>query len=340
MRAAWERVGWIALVVQVPALAACIPGPLSLAPAADDAATDGGPAGDGPAGSDGARGSDAASNGDGDSGSGCTCVAAAPSGWSFVAFEGSSRTSCPTGYGGPTDVLVDPTDLGPPSCGCTCAVATPPTCTQGTLGLIGGNTSNCPVTGNPVSANTGACRTQPLNLPYPYLGVQPPTASGGSCTPTVTATPPPPGGTSGRTCAASPAPPPGTCGASEVCAPDVASPYALCIAQSGAVACPSGYSSKHTTGTSITPGGCGTCTCGTPSAACTSGTFSAYINGSCGGLLLSIPADGQCHSTNAGAASSYIFSVTPTNLACAVAQQPQPTGNGGTLQGVVTVCCP
>jgi hypothetical protein len=208
------------------------------------------------------------------------------------------------------------------------------------LGFIGGPTASCASNGNPVSANGGACTPSPVGLPYPYLGVVPPPASGGSCTPSVTATPPPPGGTSGRSCAVSAPPPPGTCGSSQVCAPDAPSPYAVCIAQAGAVPCPSTYSHAHTTATSITPGGCGSCTCGSPSATCTGGTFSAYFNTSCGNLLLSVPADGQCHATNSGNASSYRLTVTPANLACAVAQAPQPKGDGSTLQGIVTVCCP
>jgi hypothetical protein len=338
-RAAWARVGWAAVLAPAPGLAACIPDPLSLAAAGADAAADGTPAGDG-AGDDAESSADATSTGDGESGSGCTCVDPAPSGWSFVAFESSARTACPGGWSGPTDVLVDPTGVGPASCSCACsATADPPTCTKGMLGLVGGNSPSCPVTGNPVSANGGACTPSNVGLPYPYLGVVPPAASGGSCTPSVTATPPPPGGTSGRTCAASAPPPQGTCAASQVCAPDAPSPYAVCIAQAGAVPCPSQYPHTHTTGTSITTGGCGACTCGTPTATCTGGTFSAYFNSSCGNLLLSVPADGQCHATSSGNASSYRFTVTPTNVACPVAQAPQPTGSGA-LQGTVTVCCP
>lgn len=337
-RAAWARVGGAAVLAAAPGLAACIPDPLSLA-AGDAAAADATPAADGASG-EAESGADGASSGDGGSGSGCTCVAPAPPGWSFVAFESSSRTACPTGYDGPTDVLVDPTGLGPSSCDCACsATADPPSCTKGSLGLIGGNTSSCPFTGTPVPANGGACTSSPVGLPYPFLGVIPPTASGGSCTSSVTATPPPPGGTSGRSCAASASPPPGTCGSPQVCAPDAPSPYAICITQGGAVPCPAAYPHAHTTGTSITPGGCGTCTCGTPTATCTGGTFSAYFNGACGNLLLSVPADGACHSTSSGNASSYRFTVTPTNVTCPVAQAPQPTGNGA-LQGSVTVCCP
>lgn len=348
----WKRAAWAVVMAPILGLTACIPDPLSLAPAGagDDAAvvdatadreqgSDGSGPGQFDAAADATSDVDNASDGNGDAASGCTCLDAAPSGWTFVAFEGSSRTSCPTGYGSPTDVLVDPTGLGPSGCSCACSVATNPTCTRGMLGLIGGANSSCPANGNPVSANGGVCTTAMVGLPYPYLGVQPPPASGGSCTPNVTATPPPPGGTSGRTCAASAPPPSGMCGASQVCAPDAPSPFALCIAQAGAIACPSTYPNKHTTGTSITPGGCSTCTCNTPSATCTSGTFTAYTDSSCGLQLLSLPADGQCHGTNSGTAQSYRYSVTPTNVACGVAQAPQPTGNGK-LQGIVTVCCP
>jgi len=47
---------------------------------------------------------------------GFACVPAIPSGWTLVAFEPSTRTPCPPGYGASTsDVVVDP-DLGPASC--------------------------------------------------------------------------------------------------------------------------------------------------------------------------------------------------------------------------------
>ncbi len=345
------------MIAAVWALGACIPGSLSLAPGGADAAASGadaaassedggldalGPVPDSTAatssnGDTGATGAgdDGAS---GDSGSSCTCVPAAPPGWTLIAFDGTSRPSCPGGYGSPTDVLVDPTGLGPSTCACACTVTTDPTCTNGNLGLIGGNNSSCSNTGNPVPAKS-TCTTEPVNLPFPFLGVQPPAASGGSCTPNVTATPPTPGGTSGLTCSPSSLPSQGTCGSSDVCAPNVPSPYALCIAQAGAASCPAAYPHAHTTGTSITPGGCGTCTCGSPSASCTTGTFSAYTDTSCNSLLLSIAADGLCHATSSGTAESYKFTVTPTSLACAPSQAPQPTGNA-TLQGTMTVCCP
>jgi len=348
----------VALGTLAPVLAsgACIPAALTLEAAGDASTTDsavadasgngdGGPGcctdGPGQMQDTGAPSGDAATGDACTSGcgpTGCACVSPAPPGWTYVAFDPTARAACPADYGGTAvDVVVDP-GLGPSTCACSCPLTSPPTCLVGPITHMFGNDSSCGMTGPTYDADDGGCVAQTLGYAFGYHEGTGPAATGGSCgTPVVTATPPS-GGSSGKTCDLS-ASVQGGCGAGQVCAPATPSPFQVCISRAGALACPSGFSTSHTVGTSVTPGGCGSCSC-TPAADC-AGTFTVFYDSMCQDVLASIPADGTCHATPGitDAGASYQYSATESNAGCSVTQAPQPTGSA-TLAGLTTVCCP
>jgi hypothetical protein len=371
-RAGWHRV-LIALCTcgASAALGACIPGPLTFAGndgglspdgTSSDSATDdsglgaldapadadtgtsssssgsssGSSGGDTGTVSDSAMGNDACTTGCGPPG--CDCIDPVPGGWTLVAFDATSRTSCPSGYGSPADVIVDPSNLGPSTCGCTCDVTTTPDCYTGQV-TIGYGTGVCNMTAGPYDVNGGGCVAVSIPFAASNHSMAPLAPTGGTCSPNVTDTPPSPGGGLGKQCSVSAALVNGGCSGSKVCAPPVTSLFDLCIAQSGQVPCPSGYPNAHVTGTGITSGGCSSCTCATPMTSCDSPTFSLFSDTECGSVLASLAADGNCHTvTTGGTAASYQYTATGSTT-CVPPTQPTPTGNSS-LSGLTTVCCP
>jgi hypothetical protein len=268
----------------------------------------------------------------------CTCVPPVPSGWTLVAFNATSHGFCPIGYTTPTNVLVDPTNLGPSTCSCSCDVTTQPDCYSGQVTITYG-TGNCGTSAGGFDVDGGTCMAAALPFSASNHAVAPIPPSGGSCSPTVTETPPSPGGSMGKTCTVANAPTTGSCSAGQVCAPPGTATYALCIAQSGHVACPSDHPNAHTVGTGITGGGCGACSCAAPNTSCDSPMFTVYSDGACATSIASMTADGTCQAVTAGVAvASYLYTATP-NTGCVPPTQPQPTGNA-TLSDQGTVCCP
>jgi hypothetical protein len=339
------------------ALAACVSSAGACVPAALTLEADGGPApGDdgspsdstssssdvtGDGGSDAVSGdggshADAAGNGD----AGCTCiVAAGGTGWSVVAFDPVSRSSCPAGYASPSDVIVDPTSLGPSTCTCVCDITSSPSCVSGLAQLTYGSGGTCTTSAGGYDVADGGCVATTLPFAAEDHQVTPPPPSGGSCTSMVTEMPPSPGGGLGKMCTATSTT--GGCGTGKVCAPGTNSLFLVCVAHAGDITCPSGYTKKHSVGTGITGGGCGTCSCVPPSATCSGATFTVFADSQCASSIATVPADGVCHAVTGGgdAGTSYQYSATTTNVACTPPTQPQPTGNS-TLTNLTTVCCP
>jgi hypothetical protein len=271
---------------------------------------------------------------------GCACIAPPPSGWTLVAFDATSRNGCPTGYGTPSDVIVDPTDLGPSTCDCTCDVDTLPNCYTGQLTVNYGNTlCDTPASGLNV-ADGGGCVVTLLPFAAPLHAVVPIPPFGGSCTPTQTETPPSPGGFLGKTCTVSGPLSNGGCPGSTVCAPPGTTLFSLCIQHPGPLPCPAGYTQTHSTGTGLTPGGCSTCTCPTPTTTCDNATFTLYSDSACGTQIASEPADSVCRAVTANVdGNSYEYVATPDTTCVPPAQQPTPLGSSS-LSGQMTVCCP
>jgi hypothetical protein len=266
----------------------------------------------------------------------CDCLPSVPTGWDVVAFAVSGATACPQGYSGSSDVVVDPA-LGPATCKCTCAIGAQPSCEQGTV--IDTHSSNSTCTNAPIhdlDAGGGACTAFSFGNLSAYHSITAPPPTGGTCAGQVQ-TSVPSTGTMGRICAMGDA---GTCAAAgSECRPSVAAPFARCIAQSGALPCPAGFSVAHAAGASIVDTrACGTCSCSAPSTTC-NGSFSFYSDRGCASVVTTLAADGVCHPTPGGAtAVAYTFTSTAQASCAAPAAQPAPQGNA-TLAQPTTVCC-
>jgi hypothetical protein len=174
----------------------------------------------------------------------CTCLPQVPSGWVVVAFSAAPASACPGGYDAGIALTVDPS-LAPVSCSCTCGSGAPPTCTTGTVA----DKPQCGSTAHTLSIGGGACTAFDFGTLASTHELVGPPPNGGSCAPTATMTAPSTG-TSGFACSVGAAPS-RSCGSGGVCAPSTAAPFAVCIAHSGSVACPSGYPLVHAAGTSL-----------------------------------------------------------------------------------------
>jgi len=261
------------------------------------------------------------------------CVAAPPMGWALSAFDPSDRSPCPAGYPQATDLVVDP-NLGPATCTCSCSVSTPAGCEQGAVEYYASGNSACNLgeggAPGPYSVD-GLCDPSGFGPIASYHKVDPAPPAGGSCA-TMPATTIPSAAT-GRSCGGAAAG--GGCDAGQVCAPPASSPFGVCVAQAGMVACPAGYTRTHAAGTGLKDTRtCSGCACA-PS--CTGATFTWFADSKCVTKLTSIPADSQCHPTpGAPDASAYTYTATG---GCTVATSPQPAGTAAVL-GATTVCCP
>lgn len=266
----------------------------------------------------------------------CDCLPSVPTGWDVVAFAASGAASCPPGYAGGTDVVVDPA-LGPATCTCTCAIGKQPSCEQGSITDTHSSVSDCADGGTHVlDAGGGACTAFAFGSLSAYHAVTAPPPSGGTCAPDVK-TSLPSGGTTGRICALDDA---GTCAAEgSACGPSVTAPFARCIARSGSLPCPTGFSVAHASGATIDDTrACGTCTCPAPSATC-SGALSMFTDRACTSLAVSVPADGACQPTPGGASAlAYTFTSTAQASCGPPATPPVPQGNASLVQPT-TVCC-
>lgn len=271
----------------------------------------------------------------------CGCLPAAPPGWSIVAFIPDASAQCPSGYAGVGDagVLVDPA-VGPASCSCACQVSAPPSCENGTIESSGDNSGTCSTAAPAVQGNGGACTAVSGKELELYNSVTPLGASGGTCTPKVTANVPK-GGATGSACVVSAGP---SCGGT--CAPAVGPPFTACVEAADASVCPPGYSQPHVVGTALTDTrGCNAnCTCHPePTATCSNAQFNWYSDGQCSSLLGSAVANGSCVQTGSGSSldvGSYKYSASTTSADCgAPTAQPTPDG-GASLVGARLVCCP
>jgi hypothetical protein len=261
-----------------------------------------------------------------------TCVAE-PAGWSLVAFGASARAACPAGYGPALDVLVDPS-LASYACDCTCSVSTPPSCTTGEVAIYDGAACATPLVSTP--GNDGACTGHMFGSTTHLLDPLPPTA--GTCS-SALATKPPAPGTNGETCALADSVGAG-CSAGEVCVLEQAAPFQTCVMQQGSgAACPSGFPTSHTAGTSLTDTrACAACgPCGAPTVTCTDPQITFYQDPACTVVVGTLPASGLCEPTN-WQALAYEYSATVV-ATCPAGPVSQPTGSA-TLADASTVCCP
>lgn len=273
---------------------------------------------------------------------GYACVAPAPNGWDFVAFEPASRPGCPSSLK-ENDVDVDPTDLtSQATCTCTCNPAGV-TCYGGNYGTKGGPDNTCNQAGETFSfpGNSNCNAFGQAFTPPAYLQVTPP-APGGSCNADPTTTVPSTGATQGEYCSGETTFGAG-CSGGQVCGLAPSGTQA-CVHHGGQTSCPGGgYATANQVGTIGDNRGCSACTCnGGPSGTC-SGSINLYTGAGCTGTELSVAVDGTCDATQAPPATKYTSSQLDVNdpgATCAPpAAQPSPTGSVQ-LNGADTVCCP
>jgi hypothetical protein len=273
---------------------------------------------------------------------GYTCVPPLPAmGWDYVAFDATSQTACPATL---TQKLVDvdPMNLSAPAvCGCTCAPGTPPSCEQGNISWTHGPNNQCG-TGGPTNtpASGGTCNAMSLMVDAYVLAAQPPPA-GGTCTASTTTTVPPTGATKGEVCSGETVFGAG-CTAPEVCAL-APTGFTPCLHHGGAnMGCPAGYPTSNSVGTLMDNRGCGNCTCGTPTATCTVGSWDFFGTSDCSGAVgLVLETNDQCNQTTSpGAYASNRFSSTLASAAtCGAPTTAPPAIGAAMLTGADTICC-
>jgi hypothetical protein len=255
------------------------------------------------------------------------CGFATPSGWSLVAY-GIGSPTCPAPAS--PDDAIENADAGPGACACdagACAITTTPTCTSGAISTLFDSTgaAKCDQSGTPLDASNGLCAPLAATLGKHTEIVAPAPVGGGTCS--LVATPDKHGvsSTHARICRAA------TC--SSVCT-GLPSALSACIAQAGDVACPSGFSARHTLGSdvAVTCGSCGACSV---TASGCSGTMTFYSDGMCANDAVTLVA-GACTVANGAAIGSYKWTGTPTGLACHTSAASAPSI---TLVGTTTVCC-
>jgi len=280
---------------------------------------------------------------------GYTCVAPIAgqpyNGWDFVALNATAQSTCPASLT-QKNVDVDPTNLtAPAACGCSCAPGTPPSCETGNVSWTHGPNNQCNAGGTTNSpANGGACNMTPVAVDSFVLAAQPP-PTGGTCTASASVTQPPTGATQGEVCGGEKAFGAG-CTGGQVCGL-VPPGFTACVHHGGAnMGCPAGpYAATNSVGTIDDTRGCGACTCGAPTATCTTGTWSFFGTTGCTGPVgITLQTNDQCNPTGDPSPgptyASNRFTSNPAggSIACAAPATPPSTGNV-TLTGADTVCC-
>jgi hypothetical protein len=270
-----------------------------------------------------------------------------PSGWSVVGFATVQNVNCPSGF---TTNRTDGNEGPTPSAGaCTCGgctVSTQPSCTTGQIpdsyDLGGGG---CALPGQTLqNAGNGACATDNYHgmLGNIDLQIDALPSSGGTC-----AAPAQPHanqityGSQDRVCYANDPASAGCDPTTGVCtAPTVPSPYAVCIAQTGDVLCPSGpFQVKHVVGQGVTFT-CSACNC-TVQGSCSGAKVTFYTDANCSQGAVADNADGNCNAFNANNAAfgSYQYTANLGGVGCQVPGGQTPAVQSLSLTSPMTICC-
>jgi hypothetical protein len=278
---------------------------------------------------------DAPSDTGGDAPAVCTgtCAPAAPSGWSGpleVSFSATAPPTCGGAWGGTNWISYDTLDAPAATCGCSCDAPTGTVCSaEYQPDCISGGICSYGCSGN-VALTAGQCSGA-----IGSAGGQAVAGGGivtaGTCAPQATVNKP---ATSwadeARACA--PTTTPAACEGAAVCVPAVDPTFAICVEQSGDVACPPAYPNQHLeySGLSDTRG-CSACTCGAPSGASCGGGINCYADGACGSYLTST--GGGCDQS-----CPYVrYDQQLSGGSCGAASV-SPTGSA-TPTGATTFCC-
>jgi hypothetical protein len=279
--------------------------------------------------------------------SGFVCTSqAVPAGWTVVAYDDSAGPlpSCSGAYASPTSVYEGP--FPPATCGCSCSVGTPGSCTTGNFSVDLG-TGACTAPSGPFPANQCNAIVDvggfPLAPNDKESGTALPAYAPGSCSANGTETKPPVN-PNGLVCSG-PSPSGAVCPNDGACVPGAPSGFTLCIEQSGTPSCPAGFTSVvHTVGSSIADTrGCSACTCTGPDAGCDDPTVTFYTNDTCADAGVATVSLNGCNNvvlsggSTSATAHSYQYSATVTGEACGSGAS-DPTG-GVALDGTATICC-
>jgi hypothetical protein len=244
---------------------------------------------------------------------------------------------------------MDPTG-GAATCTCNCASSGNASCEKGRVTFYGPNIigNDCLSFGSSATdVADGSCRG---NLPFGLFGfgiganaplrVTKIALTPNTCNASVAANVPPLGTQEGKRCTAQVAAVGGGCNAGFVCARRVSGAYQSCAAKSGTDACPSGWPTKHVTGTSVNDTrACSACTCGS-TASCGAATVTFYSGNSCDGTSAVATANDACNAipTAGQGASSWRYDAPVVNEGCQTTGGGQATGSIAFTNGE-TVCC-
>lgn len=281
-----------------------------------------------------------ASTVDGCSNTGCFTM---PAGFQLVTY-GARGPSCPAGFGQSTDTIESATTIAG-ACTCACNTTQQPQCpTNGQInGFFGtGGALTCPNAGGNM-ANQG-CGTDGYQGPFGAGNEHryvPPAggAMGGACTSSAMKDGSKISSTNRKICSALQIP---SCNG-QICPPppNGPSPFEICIASPGDVACPVEFPTKHLTGGSTNFNCSNNCACPGVNATCTGGKLHFYASADCSGLAgLSVDVNNTCVPTVAGGASfnshKYVAN-PPSNVSCINGGATNPSTV--TLNQPATVCC-
>ena len=250
-----------------------------------------------------------------------------PSGWTPV---NVSNAACPSGWtqsGG----VADP-KAGDGTCTCSCNVTAQPSCASGDIHrtLDQSSAATCGTAATTLTAPDSTCQPMPgtyLQLLGYHYQTDPVAPSGGTCEYDALLDPSKVTSTTANICA-----PPASC-------PGAACGAGFCVQQSGDVACPSGFSQKHTVGAkpNVTCAPCATAC--TPTGTCT-GTLAMFTDQFCTQNEVDFTADSTCVS-NPGTLDGIYYSFTWTgSISGATCSGTTPTSAATvTVDTPTTVCC-
>jgi hypothetical protein len=255
------------------------------------------------------------------------CVAALPAGWQLVLFETSPASPCPPPYA-TLDVVSNPV-AAMDACVCDCQVATPASCTSGSLTRM--ISTGCTDVGTTVTISGERCTplTEVITLSSSAQSGSVPPAGGtcsGSATPAANAVTT----TAGRVCT------PETNCEEQACKETPPPGFLECITKAGMEpTCPAGWGQPLVVGLGATAS-CSSCSC-TDASSCTDATLTWFADDACTDALATLACDDQCDSDAAGGADALAFEYSATlNPACAVGA---PSTATVSLTGPETVCC-
>ena len=277
------------------------------------------------------------------------CVPTVPTGWNAAALNVTSRATCPTGFGTPRDVVVNPSPL-PAGCTCTCNAGGAASCEKGSVTFYGPSvfSSDCSTVGTfATNVDDGNCQS---SVPWGLFGfgiganaslraTSVPLVAN-TCSALVGKTVPPSAETQGKRCLAASALVGGGCPAAQSCARRTTGSFLSCVGKTGVAACPTGWPIGHRTGTGITDTrSCSACTCGS-TASCAPATVTFFAGSSCTGTAVSSPADNVCRPmvTTGQSATSWRYDSVVLTEGCQKTVDALPTGTIA-VAGEETVCC-